>query len=55
MRFLGAKVLLTPASEGGTGAYKKAKDLVDKNNWFFARQFENKDNANIHESTVSSV
>ncbi|MFL2707487.1 MAG: PLP-dependent cysteine synthase family protein [Gammaproteobacteria bacterium] len=52
MRFLGAKVLLTPASEGGTGAYKKAKELVDKNNWFFARQFENKDNANIHESTT---
>ena len=37
MRFLGAKVLLTPASEGGTGAYKKAKNLVDKNKWFFAR------------------
>lgn len=54
MRFLGAKVLLTPASEGGTGAYKKAKDLVDKNNWFFARQFENKDNANIHESTTGT-
>ncbi|GIR73645.1 MAG: hypothetical protein CM15mP76_03720 [Prochlorococcus sp.] len=30
MRFLGAKVLLTPAAEGGTGAYKKAKDLVEK-------------------------
>ena len=54
MRFLGAKVLLTPASEGGTGAYKKAKELVDKNNWFFARQFENKDNANIHESTTGT-
>ena len=52
MRFLGAKVLLTPASEGGTGAYDKAKKLVDKNGWFFARQFETEDNANIHEETT---
>ena len=52
MRFLGAKVLLTPATEGGTGAYNKAKKLVDKNNWFFARQFENKDNADIHKKTT---
>jgi cysteine synthase A len=53
MRFLGAKVLLTPASEGGTGAYKKAKNLVDKNKWFFARQFENEDNPAIHENTTA--
>ena len=52
MRFLGAKVLLTPASQGGTGAYEVAKKLVLKNNWFFARQFENEDNANIHEETT---
>ena len=52
MRFLGAKVLLTPASEGGTGAYDKAKKLVDKNGWFFARQFETEDNANIHLSLI---
>ena len=52
MRFLGAKVLLTPASEGGTGAYNMAKKLVDKNGWFFARQFETEDNANIHEETT---
>ena len=52
MRFLGAKVILTPASEGGTGAYDVAKRLVHKNNWFFARQFENEDNANIHEETT---
>ena len=53
MRFLGAKVLLTPAAEGGTGAYKKAKDLVEKNNWFFARQFETEDNPRIHENTTA--
>ena len=52
MRFLGAKVLLTPASQGGTGAYEVAKKLVLKNNWFFARQFENEDNANVHEETT---
>ena len=53
MRFLGAKVLLTPAEEGGTGAYNKAKKLVIKNNWFFAKQFENEDNSNIHEKTTA--
>ena len=52
MRFLGARVILTPASEGGTGAYDIAKRLVHKINWFFARQFENEDNANIHEETT---
>ena len=52
MRFLGARVILTPASEGGTGAYDIAKRLVHKNNWFFARQFENEDNANVHEETT---
>ena len=40
MRFLGAKVILTPAEEAGSGAYNKAKKLSDKNNWFYARQFE---------------
>ena len=52
MRFLGAKVIITPAPEAGSGAYKKAKELSDKNGWFYARQFENKANANIHESTT---
>ncbi len=52
MRFLGAKVLLTPASEAGSGAYNKAKKLADDNGWFYARQFENEANANIHEKTT---
>ena len=52
MRFLGAKVILTPAAESGSGAYKKAKKLADDNGWFFARQFETEANANIHESTT---
>ena len=54
MRFLGAKVLLTPAAEGGTGAYKKAKQLVIKNDWFFAKQFENEDNTMVHEQTTGA-
>ena len=53
MRFLGAKVLLTPASEGTTAAYDLAKKLSDKNNWFYAQQFENKANADIHEKTTA--
>ena len=53
MRFLGAQVLLTPASEGTTAAYDLAKKLSDKNNWFYAKQFENKANADIHEKTTA--
>ena len=53
MRFLGAKVLLTPASEGTTAAYNLAKKLCDKNKWFYARQFENDANADIHEKTTA--
>ena len=53
MRFLGAKVLLTPGPEGATAAYDLAKKLADKNNWFYARQFENTANADIHEETTA--
>ena len=52
MRFLGAKVILTPASEAGSGAYNKAKQLAYENDWFYAKQFESTANANIHESTT---
>ena len=53
MRFLGAKVLLTPAAEGTTAAYELAKKLADKNEWFYARQFENLANAEVHEQTTA--
>ena len=53
MRFLGAKVILTPKSEKGFGMYQKAKELSEKNNWFFARQFETTSNADIHERTTA--
>jgi len=52
MRFLGAKVVLTPKEEKGIGMYRKAQALADKYGWFFARQFETRDNADIHESTT---
>ena len=53
MRFLGAKVVLTPRAEKAYGMYVKAKELADQNGWFLARQFESKDNADIHESTTA--
>jgi len=53
MRFMGAKVVLTPRAQKGFGMYQKAKELCDANGWFFAGQFETPDNANIHESTTA--
>ncbi|MDJ0788229.1 MAG: pyridoxal-phosphate dependent enzyme [Myxococcota bacterium] len=52
MRFLGAKVVLTPKAEKGIGMYKKAVELAEKNGWFLARQFETEANARIHENTT---
>src|SRR5438045_3117164 len=52
MRFLGAKVVLTPRTAKGMGMYRKAQELAEANGWFFARQFETADNATIHEDTT---
>jgi cysteine synthase len=52
MRAFGAKVILTPAAERGTGMVKKAKELADKNGWFLARQFENEANPAYHRQTT---
>jgi len=52
MRFLGAKVVLTPRAAKGFGMYHKAKELADANGWFLARQFETADNAKVHENTT---
>jgi cysteine synthase A len=52
MRALGAKVILTPAAERGTGMVKKAAELADKHGWFLARQFENPANPAYHRSTT---
>src|ERR1700749_3630970 len=48
MRFLGAKVVLTPASLKGTGMVAKAVELAEAHGWFLARQFENEANADAH-------
>src|SRR6218665_1161740 len=53
MRFLGAKVVLTPRAAKGMGMYQKARELADKNGWFFAGQFETPANAKIHENTTA--
>lgn len=53
MRFLGARVVLTPRAEKGLGMYRKAKELADANGWFLARQFETSANADIHEATTA--
>ena len=52
MRALGAKVILTPAAERGTGMVRKAKELAEKNGWFLARQFENPANPEYHRNTT---
>ena len=53
MRFLGAKVVLTPASEKGSGMLAKAVELADRHGWFLCRQFENEANAEVHSRTTA--
>jgi cysteine synthase A len=53
MRFLGAKVVLTPAPEGATGMVRKTIALAEKNGWFYTRQFENEANADYHSRTTA--
>jgi cysteine synthase A len=52
MRMLGAKVILTPAAERGSGMVRKAQELADKHGWFLARQFENQANPEYHRNTT---
>ena len=53
MRMMGAKVILTPRAQKGTGMYMKAVELAEKHGWFLARQFETAANADIHEATTA--
>ena len=53
MRFLGAKVVLTPAAERGFGMVNKAMELSKANGWFLTRQFENDANPDIHARTTA--
>jgi cysteine synthase len=52
MRMLGARVILTPAAERGTGMVRKAEELAKKHGWFLARQFENQANPEYHRNTT---
>jgi cysteine synthase len=52
MRMLGAKVILTPAAERGSGMVRKAEELARKHGWFVARQFENEANPAYHRNTT---
>ena len=53
LRFLGARVVLTPAGEKGSGMLNKAVELAGKHGWFLCRQFENDANADIHTRTTA--
>src|SRR5215475_7414774 len=53
MRFLGAKVIITPAAGRGFGMVAKAQELAKKNGWFLTRQFENEANPDMHSRTTA--
>jgi cysteine synthase A len=53
MRFLGAKVVLTPASERAFGMVNKAQELAKAHGWFLTRQFENEANPAMHQRTTA--
>jgi cysteine synthase A len=53
MRFLGAKVVITPAAERGMGMVKKAVELAETHGWFLTRQFENEANPDMHSRTTA--
>ncbi|MBU1211785.1 MAG: cysteine synthase A [Alphaproteobacteria bacterium] len=53
MRFLGARVVLTPASEKGSGMLAKARELADQHGWFLCHQFENEANPDMHSKTTA--
>jgi len=52
MRALGAKVILTPAAEKGSGMVRRAEELAEQHGWFLARQFENEANPAYHRNTT---
>ena len=53
MRFLGAKVVLTPAASRAVGMVNKTIELAEKHGWFYTRQFENEANADMHSRTTA--
>ena len=53
MRFLGARVVITPAAARAVGMVKKTVELAEKHGWYYTRQFENEANADIHSRTTT--
>jgi cysteine synthase A len=54
MRAYGAKVILTPAAERGSGMVKRAEELAAKHGWFLPRQFQNPANPSYHRNTTAA-
>ena len=54
MRAYGAKVILTPAAERGSGMVRRAKELAEQHGWFLARQFESPANPAFHRNTTAA-
>ena len=54
MRAYGAKVILTPAAERGSGMVRRAEELAKKHGWFLARQFQNPANPAFHRNTTAA-
>ncbi|HZX78860.1 cysteine synthase A [Lysobacter sp.] len=54
MRAYGAKVILTPAVERGSGMVRRAAELAEKHGWFLARQFTNPANPAYHRQTTAA-
>ena len=52
MRAYGARVILTPAAERGSGMVRRARELAEKHGWFLASQFENEANPAYHRQTT---
>jgi len=53
LKFLGARVVLTPAEFKGSGMLAKAVELAKEHDWFLVRQFENEANAEVHTLTTA--
>ncbi|MET3008145.1 cysteine synthase A [Stenotrophomonas koreensis] len=54
MRAYGAKVILTPAAERGTGMVRRARELAAEHGWFLASQFANPANPAFHRQTTAA-
>ncbi|WP_303636586.1 cysteine synthase A [Stenotrophomonas tuberculopleuritidis] len=54
MRAYGAKVILTPAAERGSGMVRKARELAEQHGWFLASQFANPANPAYHRNTTAA-